>query len=208
MKRFTGAVCSLLALCMIAFAAPSQAEELSTIFGRVNDLVAKKNYAKALEELGWARRELEKRHRERLESFFPEQLGDYVGGKLDTNSALGFTNIERTYTKGSTSVKVSLTGESSSGGQGLGGGLGGIMALGKMAAMLGDQAGQETLRINGHTAVLNAPDGSDSSDLTLFLDAGSILKFEQYNGSDAAILRALAEKLDVSGLENYLKGNA
>ncbi len=182
----------------------SLAEELDAIFSRVNGFVAEKNYSKAIEELGWARKELEKLNSQRLQTFFPEQLGDYKGGKIEMSGAMGFTNIERTYSNAGSSVTVSLTGQSGSGGAGLGN----LAALGKMAAMFGQQAGQDTLRINGRTAMLNKMEGSSSADLTIFLDAGSVLKLEDQNNKDASTLRALAEKLDIDGLEKYLKGNA
>lgn len=181
-----------------------QAEELETIFGRVNGFVGQKNYSKALEELEWARKELEKLHTQRLQSFFPDQLGEYKGAPAEVNGALGFTNVERRYSSGSSSVTVSLIGQSG----GSAGGLGGLAALGKMAAMFGQQAGQDSFRISGRTAMLNKTPGSSSADLTVFLDSGSMLKLEDANKGDTAVLRSLAEKLDIEGLEKYLKGEA
>jgi hypothetical protein len=181
-----------------------QAEELEDIFGRVNGFVGQKNYSKALEELEWARKELEKLHTRRLQSFFPDQLGEYKGAPAEVNGALGFTNVERRYSNGSSSVTVSLIGQSG----GAAGGLGGLAALGKMAAMFGQQAGQDSFRISGRTAILNKTPGSSSADLTVFLDSGSMLKIEDATNGDTAVLRSLAEKLDIGGLEKYLKGEA
>jgi len=188
-------------LLLLVCSAPVLAEDINEIFTKVNEQVTKKNYAKALEELGWARKELEKLHRERVQSFFPNQLGDFTGGKFEANSALGFTNIERTYSKGENTLRLSLSGESG-GGQGLGG----LAALGKMAAMFGQQSGQESLRIAGRTATLSQQEGSDSAELMIFLESGSMLKLEQSSGAQGSALKALAEKIDLAGLDGYLKG--
>ena len=194
----------LLALASLSLvASPVFAEDLNEIFTKVNEQVTKKNYSKALEELGWARKELEKLHREKLQSYFPNQLGDFSGGKFEANSALGFTNIERSYSKADATIRLSLVGESG-GGQGLGG----LAALGKMAAMFGEQAGQESFRIAGRTATLTQQEGSDSAELTIFLESGSMLKLEQSSGAQGSALKTLAEKLDLAGLDGYLKGQA
>lgn len=183
----------------------SFAEDLNAIFKKVNDLVAAKNYSKAIEELAWANKEIEKLNSQHIISFFPDTLLGYTGKKAETNSALGITNIERTYSKdgAGTTVKVALTG--SGGGAGAGAGLGGLAAFGRMAAMMGGQSpGNDTFRIAGRTATLEKEDRS--AQLTVFLDSGSMLTLEMNNGNDADALKAMAEALDLNKLDNYLRG--
>jgi len=184
------------------------ADEVNQIFSKVNEYIAQKNYPKALEELQWAKQEIEKMNTGQLKSFFPDQLAGFTGGKLETNSALGFTAVERSYTKpgDAAKLKVSLTG----GGGGAGAGaLGGLAAFGKMAAMMGAQEnGSETVRISGRTAQMTTDDSRKSAELTVFLDSGSILKFEMDNSADSGTLRQLAEAININGLDGYLKGQA
>lgn len=191
-----------------ASAHPVFAEELDAIFKKVNEYVAAKNYTKAIEELSWAQKELEKLNSGRLGAFFPDKLGAFQAGKFEANNALGLMNAEREYkdASGSVALKVSLTGGASAGGQS---GLGGLAALGRMAAMMGgNQPGQETVRIAGRTAMLEKPEGANRAELTVFLDSGAILKLEQQTSSDTDALKKLAESLDLNSLDNYLKGQA
>ncbi len=177
------------------------AEDLDDSLAKVKQLVTEKNYSAALEELGWARKEIEKMNSGQLSSFFPDQLAGFQGGKLESNSAMGFTNIERTYSKSGTSVKVSMT----SGSLGGAGGMGGLGSLGQMAAMFGGSApGQESLRIKGRTAMLEEREGT--ADLTLFLTSGPIIKLEGTQAATGKILRDLASALPLDEIETYLKG--
>lgn len=181
---------------------PAYAEELDAIFKRVTELVEQKNYPKALEELTWARKEIEKMNSGSVKNFFPDSLSGYTGGKAEVNNAMGFMNIERTYSKSNKSVRVSLTG-----GSGGGGGLGGLAQLGKMAAMFGGQEGQDTFRIGGRTAVLNNQEGS-APQLQVFLDSGSVLTLDADDGVPASDLRAMANEIKIDDLDKYLRGQA
>lgn len=177
------------------------AEDLNDIFKRVNDLVAQKNYSKALDELSWARKEIEKLNTGQVSSFFPDTLGGLKGDKFESSSALGFHNAERTYRDGvNTEVKVSLTGASGGGNEGMGA----LMGLGKMAAMM-DVPGQEAVRIQGRTATINT-ENEGTPKLTIYLDSGSILSIESQNGANVTLLRKMADELKLDELDKYLKG--
>lgn len=192
------------ALALSFIPAVGSAEDLNAIFKKVNDLIAAKNYAKALEEMGWAQKEIEKMNVVQIQSYFPDSLTGYTGSKFESNSALGMTNLERHYTKGTETIKLSLSG-SSAGASGAGG-LGGLAAFGRMAAMMGGP-GQDTFRISGRTANLQKEDGS-APQLTVYLDSGSVLTLEGQNGATADSLKAMAEALKINDLDNYLRGQS
>ncbi|MBN8549031.1 MAG: hypothetical protein J0M12_06930 [Deltaproteobacteria bacterium] len=201
MKRTV--LAGLLALALLP--ASVRAEDINAIFKKVNDLIAAKNYSKALEELGWAQKELEKMNITQVQSFFPDSLAGFTGSKFEANSALGMTNIEREYSKGSEQIKIALSG-SSAGGAGAGG-LGGLAAFGRMAAMMGGGQGQDTFRISGRTASLQNADGG-SPQLQVFLDSGSVLTLEGQNGTTGDSLKSVAEALKINELDNYLRGQS
>lgn len=186
----------LIVICFMLSSA--KAEDLNEIFKRVNDYTTQKKYTKALEELGWARKEIEKLHTDQLRAYFPDELAGYKGDKMESNSMLGLTNLERNYVKDNSSVKVSLSGGSG----GAAGGFGNLAALGKMAAMMGGQPGSETIRIGGHTATMATSEGNNA-ELTVYLDSGSVLSLQ---GADAETLKKMAEALKLSDLDTYLKG--
>lgn len=195
---------SIVLCALVAFpSAVAGAEELDAIFGKVNELVGKKNYPKALEELSWAEKEIQKLHNQRLQEFFPNELAGFTGGKTEAGGAMGFSSVERRYTKGSTSVSVALLG---GGGSALGG-MGGLAAIGQMAAAFGGtQPGMDTFRIAGNTATLQVK--NNSAELSVFLSGGSILKLEMQNGKDGEALKSMANALKLSDLDTYLKGAA
>jgi len=91
----------------ICMATNVYSEDLKAIFTKVDTLVAEGNYTKALEELGWAKKEIEKLNSQKLAALLPETLAGLKGGKTETNSALGITAIEKQYSTGdSMTVKV------------------------------------------------------------------------------------------------------
>jgi hypothetical protein len=141
----------------------------------------------------------------KVEHFFPDELAGFKGDKFESQAALGFSAMERNYRKmgTNTQVKVSLVG--GMGGTGMEG-LGGLAGMGRMAAMMA--GGPNTVRIAGRTATLESDEDAKSVDLTIFLDSGSILKFEMNGESDGAVLRKMAEELKIDGLEAYLRGTS
>jgi len=177
------------------------AEDLKTILDRVVSLEKEGNYPKALDELGWARKEIEKKNSEMIGTLLPDSLAGFTGGKVETNGALGFNTVEREYAGENMKVKVSIT---SGGPGGNNQAMGGLAALGQMAAMFGQQAGQDVFRVDGMTASLNT-EGS-TPDLTVFLTGGSILKFELTKGTDTATLKKMAETIGVSKIDSKIKG--
>ena len=194
-----------LAFAMVLFASlGAQAEDLNAIFKRVNDLVAEKNFSKALDELDWAKKEVEKMHMQKLQEFFPDSLAGYTGQKFEGNSALGFSNLERSYTQGNKKVKISITGGTGQGAAALSG----LAQMGRMAAMLQGSSlagGNETVRIQGKTATVESPEGGVSS-LTVMMDSGSILKLEGSKSVKTDDLKSMAEALKLVEMDSYLKG--
>lgn len=192
--------------CFLLLSVTAQAEELNQIFTRVQEMVTAKNYTKALEELSWAKKEIEKMNTSQLKTFFPDQLSGFTGDKFEANNIFGISNVERTYRKTGDAavVKVSLTGASSGGAAA--GGFGGLAALGSMAAMMGNQEGSDTFRIDGRTASLTAQPGSKGGELTVFLNGGSILKLELNNSTNTDALKSMATAMNLNDLEKYLRG--
>jgi hypothetical protein len=192
---------SLTAVCL-SFASLSQAEDLKQIFENVNKYYEEKNYSKALEELSWAQKEIEKAKGQVTQALFPAELEGYTGGKIESTNVFGISNVERTYTKsGAATIKVSLMGSSKGGGQNP---LGGLAAFGQMAAMMGGaQPGVETFRIDGRTANLETKE--NSADLTLFLDGGSMIKFEMSKSKDGEALKKFAQGFNIAEIEKQLK---
>ena len=194
-RRFASAIFALISVMVPAF---GKAEDLNEIFKRVQEFAAQKNYPKALEELAWARKELEKLNSSSMTSFFPDTLNGYTGEKPQVSNALGMTTIERRYKKSESAVKLSIV----SGGAG--GAFGGLAEIGKMAAMFGGQPGQDTTRIQGRTAILQENGGYP--EMQVFLDSGAVLTISGEDGVDGSVLTSMAEALKLSDIDTYLRG--
>lgn len=189
---------ALITLCIALGSNVAFADDLKSMLAKVEQLSTEGNYAKALEELNWAKKDLEQNYLKKLTSYLPDTINEMTGAKPEFNSAMGFTNVSRQYSQGGNSVKVEIQGGSAGGAQA---GLGGLAALGQMAAMFGQQNGQATMRIDGRTANLN----EDNGELTVFLEGGSMLNIHKTSGT--VDLKSIAEGLKLDDIEKYMKGS-
>lgn len=191
-------------ITILLFSCPALSEDINTIFQNVNKFVSEKNYSKALQELTWAKKEIEKLHSARIQEFFPATLGGMKGEPIEAGSALGIMNIERKYKSDTDTITVSLTGGSS--GEAASG-FAGLAQLGAMAAAFGGMdPSNETFRVNGRTAVLRNPSNGGSAELTLTLQSGSLLKLTATSESTKGdTLKKMLEEIKIEELDAYLK---
>jgi hypothetical protein len=189
-----------LAFTALCLSSSVLAEDVKEVLDRVNTLYKEGNYSKALEELEWARKEIEKSNSKSLATLLPDELAGLKGDKAKTSSALGITNIERSYSDSKKQrVKVTLTQTG-----GAGGAMGGLAGLGQMAAMFGAQSGQDVFRIDGMTASMEGE--GEGAKLQVFLSSGSILAFDLLEGANSAILKEMANKIGVAKIDKKIKG--
>lgn len=189
-----------LAISALFLSSSVLAEDVKEVLDRVNTLYKEGNYSKALEELEWARKEIEKSNSKSLATLLPDELAGLKGDKAETSSALGITNIERSYSDSKNQkVKVTLTQTG-----GAGGAMGGLAGLGQMAAMFGAQSGQDVFRIDGMTASMEGE--GEGAKLQVFLSSGSILAFDLLEGTNSAILKEMANKIGVANIDKKIKG--
>ncbi len=166
----------------------------------MNEYVQQKNYPKAIEELSWAQKELEKLHQERLSELLPADVNEFKGGDTQVQQMMGFSNIEREYTNGEKSIRVAII-------TGTGGteGMGGLAGLAKMGMMMeGTQSGRNQFRISGRTATLDTT--TDSPELSFFLESGALMQLTTGDGVNGDALKKFAESLKLAELDAYLKG--
>ncbi len=197
MKVISKSIFALLAVAVV-FNNIAVAEDINEIFKKVNQFIEKENYSKAIEELAWANKELEKLHNKKLATLLPDEIEGYQGQKIEQQSAIGISSISRKYKKDGDQIELNIAG----------GGKGGMAGIGKMAAMFGgNQPGVETFRLDGLTANLNT--SSRRPELTVFLESGSILSLKKRKkGEDPEeTLKSFAKALKIGELDKYLKGD-
>jgi hypothetical protein len=193
----------LVTTALLCLASPNAfAEDINTIFKKVGELAAQENYPKAMEELSWANKELQKLHFAKLESMLPAEVAGFKGEKAEAQSAMGMTTIQKTYKNGNEKIELNITGSALGG---TGGAAGGLAALGRMGAMMANQPGVDTFRVDGRTATLK--NQRNRAELTLFMESGGMLQLKQNNAKDeGAALKKVLEGLGVAKLDSYLKG--
>jgi hypothetical protein len=174
-------------------------EDLSTIFKKVQELSAQRNYAGAIKELSWAQQELEKLNQQRLSEILPGEVEGFKGEKAEIQSALGFTTLERQYLKGEQQITLSLSGGTGNDA------MAGLAGIAKMGAMMGGvQPGVDKFRLGSLTATLDT--SNSTPEITIFLDSGSVVSIKTGDGVDAATLKKFAEGVKLAELDSYLKG--
>jgi hypothetical protein len=189
-----------LSLASLFLCQPALAEDINEVFKKVNEYVQQKNYPKAMEELTWAQKELEKMHQARLSELLPATIDGFQGGETEVQQVMGFSNIERQYSKDDKNIRLAIAGT------GGGEGMGGLAGLAKMGMMMGGtQPGKDQFRIAGRTASMDT--SNDSPELTIFLESGSLLTLSASEGVDGPALKKFAEALKISDLDTYLKGS-
>jgi hypothetical protein len=195
----------LYSIVSLVFASAASAEDLTTLIKNVTEASEQGHYARALEELSWVQKKLETEHSKKIQSLFPDSLGDFTSsGEAISNSVMGMTTIERGYQKGNQTLNVSLISAATGGGNQA---LGGLAAFGAMAAMMGaNQPGAESFRIDGRTTNFMPDATNNSAELTVVLDGGSSLKFELSGDSNKEALTTAAKAFAIGDLEQYLRG--
>ena len=147
----------------------------------------------ALEEARWCVTLLEQLKKNETSAYFEDEIDGYTGAKLNSQQAMGITVIERSYSKDSQVIDVSLTGGGSSGGLN--------SAFAAMASM-GMQAAQgEKVRIQRRSGLITDEGGSTS--LVVTLKSGGMLTFESSDVSSDDLV-AFAKEFPVADLDDSI----
>lgn len=184
---------ALLGVCMLAGGVA--ADDVDDLIGNVKRFVEEKNYPKALEELTWLKKEIEKLNSASITDKLPKELLGFTGKEAQIQSVMGVTSIKKEYVKDQHIVTCTLT-------QMGGDTMGGLAGIGRMAAaMAGDQ---NTVRISGRTAQIE--ESEYETKLTVFMESGGILELNSTQANFGRSLKQMAEALPLNDLDNYLKG--
>ena len=146
----------------------------------------------ALEEAKWCVTQLEQLKQSQTATFFKDNIMGFTGGELTQQSAMGFTMIERLYTKANKEIRVALTGGNSSGA------LGAFSALAQFGLQ---SAGTSKVRIQKRSAVITNENGQLSMMITL--KSGAMLGLEADTVSKDELIE-FAKAFPVKALDNSL----
>lgn len=158
-------------------------EEAARLIREDNDLEG------ALDEARWCVESLEQLKEKHAMSVFPDAVGEFVGGETSNQKAFGMSMIERTYTSGSSAIKLSLMGGGPAGA--------GLAAI----AQLGSQAGTK-MRIQRRTVV----DMSEGNEATFMvqLRSGGVLNITSTSADKETTVQFIKD-FPIAELDDALK---
>lgn len=173
--------------------AMAQNDEIQESCNSVTNLFNEGDIDGALEEARWCVTQLEQLKQGQTSSYFKDTIDGYVGGKLDSQQAMGMSIIERTYTKDDNSIQVSLSG-----------GVSNIAAsaLEAFASFGVNATPGKKIRIQRRTATLN--NQSNNPQLLVTLKSGGVLTFESSQVTEDTLV-AFAKSFPVAELDDSRK---
>ena len=151
----------------------------------------------AIEEARWCLEVLEQHRRDAAFAVFPDSQGDWIGGDLDNQSALGMMVLSRTYANGGQSIEVSVT---------TGPAGGGLAALAQLGASLGASLGageSSKFRVQRRTVVDLSGDG-EAVNYMIELRSGGVMTI-QSSDTGTSDVRAFIEAFPVADIDDALK---
>ncbi len=153
------------------------ADEAAAACNEAASLIAENDFVGALAEAEWCVESLRQLRQQLTLTVFPDEVDGYTGGELQNQSAMGMTVIERTYTRGDSSVDVSLTG-------GIAGA--GLAALAQFASGMGNAGGAKT-RAQKRTVIDMSSEGGNA-EYMVQLKSGGMLMVSSYDLNSEAVL--------------------
>ena len=196
-KLATAVTCLVCGFGLLSFSGAAVAQdspadacmEAARLITEENDLEG------ALDEAKWCVEGLEQIKSQLALTVFPDAVGGFSGGETQQQKAFGLSIIERTYTRGTESIELNLTGGGGAAGSGL-------AALAQLGAEFGGQSGAK-MRIQRRT-VLDM--GGDSGEPTFMvqLRSGGVLNVSSTTANRDTVLGFLKE-FPIADLDDALK---
>lgn len=185
LNRTIAASLALVCLSGAAFAA----EDPSKACSEAVSLYKQQDLEGALEEARWCVEALEQIKQQQATNIFPDSVDGYKGGEVSHQKMMGFSMIERTYSKDGNTISVSLNDSS-------GGGLGGLAVFAQMGGMGGDK-----IRVQRRT--VNDMSEGGSAQFIVSLKSGGMLTFESRNVDRDATLE-FVKQFPIAKLDDAL----
>ena len=163
MKQQSVLLVTTLLLVSAQTAMAQTAEDAATACTEAARLIGEDDFTGALDEAKWCVESLQQLRQQATLTVFPESVDGYMGSEVNNQSAMGMTIIERTYSKDSSTISVSLT-------TGVAGG--GLAALAQLGMGMGGTG--KKIRVQKRT-VLDMSDANGESQYMVQLKSGGML---------------------------------
>ncbi len=199
-KRFVAVAAIVLLAAPLACLAAEADDNVTMLIQSAEKNYAAQKYAKAIEDLEWAKKGIINQQLDSMKSLFPEEIDGIKGVDADEGSLLGMRGISRKYNSadGSKSVVISFL---SGGGAAISNGLGALM---KMAESLNALEAGKTSKLvieKGYKGQFVA-EGDQAGILTFALSNGKMVTIRTKGYTGAGMAEKVAKTLDLAKIEN------
>jgi len=147
----------------------------------------------ALEDAKWCVTQLEQLKQSKVSSFFKDEINGYKGGEIQQQQAMGFSMVERSYSKNGKIIKVLLSGGASGAGNN---------AFAALASLGMNSAKGKKVRIQRRTGFISTK--NKKTELVVTLKSGGMLTLESRDVSPDGIM-AFIKKFPVAELDDSRK---
>ncbi len=172
---------------------PACADNVEDLLQSATQNYKSENYAKALEDLNWAKQEITNKHMEVVKTLLPESLPGYETRESDSGAAFGMQNVSREYIKENHRIKISISGGET--GQG-GAGLGALMGMAAAFQTMDGNTKSNLVIVNGQKGQFNLETSNNHGTLTLTVNSKVFITVETWGFTDSDEAKKAAEKLN------------
>lgn len=190
------------ALCFIISLASGTvlADNVTELMKSAEQNYSAKKYAKALEDLEWARKEIANLQLQAMKKFLPDELDGMKGQDADGGAIFGIHSVSKRYASADGNKSVTITLAAGTTGQ-ASGGLGALMG---MAAAFGAMdAGTDSKMVvaKGYKGQFNLDKNTNEGTLIFNLSDGAMINIETDGYTDSTMAEKAAKTLDIPKIE-------
>lgn len=191
--------CLILTFIFLTVIVIKAEENFNTFLSNAEKYFKEGKYAKAIEELDWAKKVASDNLFKKLKSYFPEKVPDFTAEDFEGGDVFGIQGISRTYThnKSGGTIKITIYAGSKTG-------LGGLASMIGFASMMaGMDKSKETGIVTSHGIRGNLIHDKNNKETTVvFSLQKNVFVVVEGNGFDTPELtKKFAEMLDVASIE-------
>jgi len=147
----------------------------------------------ALEDARWCVTQLEQMKQGKVSSFFIDEINGFKGGEIQQQQAMGFSMVERSYSKNGKIIKVLLSGGASGAANN---------AFAALASFGMNSAKGKKVRLQRRTGFMSTE--NNKAELIVTLKSGGMLTFESRDVSPDGVM-TFAKQFPIADLDDSRK---
>ncbi len=185
---------------VLLFSEALLADTITEFLNNARKYYDEEKYAKALEELEWAKKELSNLHMKKMMTFLPENMEGYTQEDVSGGNVMGMQGLTREYTHNDTSntVEIMIFSGSQAGGTS---GLGALMGFAGLAASMDGSLDSQVVTTKGNRGNLVYNGTNKETVLTYNLPSNVVITITTQGFESGDTAKSFAEKINFDGLK-------